>query len=71
MAKQAYVPETLDSNVATLSDAGLALNITLPPKVFKTGKNGFFKQGMITLGDKKYRLNLMVYSATSEKKSDV
>jgi len=41
---------------------GMMLNLMLPPKVFSSGKEGFFRQAMYTdANGTKYRLNLQVY----------
>ena len=56
MDKQDKTPEL------QVTDVGLVVNITLPPKKFKTGKEGFFKQGIYYLQDgKKYRINFQAY----------
>jgi len=52
---------------ATLTDAGLHIDIVMPPKKFKTGKNGFFKQAVVDVDGKKYRLNLMAYEDKTKK----
>jgi len=50
-----------DEEVQVRKD-GMALNLILPPKVFSSGKEGFFRQAMYTSADGiKYRLNLQVY----------
>ena len=56
-----YVPEIIKDATAEISESGLKLGITLPHKTFSSGKKGFFKMGMLTVGGKKYRINLQVY----------
>jgi len=60
MAK--FNPGSITEDEATIKEDGLALNLTMPPKTFSSGKQGFFRQGMYTDADgTKYRLNLQAY----------
>lgn len=62
MAK--FVPPTINENEVQVTSEGLKINMTLPAKTFSTGKNGFFKQGLLTTSDgKKYRINFQAYEA--------
>ena len=60
MAK--FNPGKITDDEVRVSDEGMALGLTLPPKTFSSGKEGFFRQGMYTTPDGvKYRLNLQAY----------
>lgn len=53
-----------DEEVKVVSD-GMVLNMKIPPKVFSSGKEGYFKQGIYTAPDgTRYRLNLQAYNVT-------
>ena len=57
-----YVPEILDKKIKVqINENGHQIETVLPYKTFQSGRKGFFQQGIITVNDKKYRLNLQVY----------
>jgi len=60
MAK--FQPPSISDSEVAITTEGMKVNMTLPAKTFSTGKNGFFKQGMLTAPDgKKYRINFQAY----------
>jgi hypothetical protein len=62
MAK--FTPEKITTKQVDVTEEGLKLDLTLPPKEFKSGKKGFFKQGLVEASNgKKYRLNFQAYEA--------
>ena len=62
MAK--FNPGNVSKEEAQVTEDGLKLNLIMPAKTFSSGKEGFFRQGMLVTEDgKKYRLNLQVYEA--------
>jgi hypothetical protein len=63
-----FTPPAITENEVQVTEEGMKITMTLPAKTFSTGKNGFFKQGMLTTSDgKKYRINFQAYEAVEKK----
>ncbi len=68
MAK--FQPASISTDEVNVTDEGMRVSMTLPSKTFSTGKNGFFKQGLLTLPDgRKYRINFQAYEHLDKNKS--
>ena len=53
---------------ASMDGEDLHIDVLLPPKKFKTGKNGFFRQVTIEVNGKRYRANIMAYEEKPKEK---
>jgi hypothetical protein len=59
-----FIPPTISESEVQVTSEGMKITMTLPAKTFSSGKNGFFKQGILTTSDgKKYRLNFQAYES--------
>ena len=51
---------------ASLKGNKIDVSATLEPKKFKSGKKGWYSQGVVAVGGKEVRINIVAYEVTQK-----